>query len=252
MERTSPTAAKGSTARKLMISVICAFAYPVLVWYVWYRVVGYGSATLVLAQIAGVVLAVALVVSLRIGFRRAGLSAAKLPPALAAGASAYATAMGLAVLVQSVGLADLQVMRPQYRLDAFLSSWGLTAFGEELLFAGVIFTLVRQLLEHRPGENRRAWLAVPVVAMLFALWHLPGYTAVGYTDGALIGRLGLNLVSWLVFGTIYLLSGNLWLVVIAHASTDYGITPLITNEPLFGLIFMAVLVLAAWRTKAAG
>ena len=51
-----------------------------------------------------------------------------------------------------------------------MSSWVLTAFGEELLFAGVIFTL----------------------------WHLPGYIVVGHAGGALYGRLGRNLASWLL------------------------------------------------------
>jgi hypothetical protein len=49
-----------------------------------------------------------------------------------------------------------------------------------------------------------------------------------------------------VFGSIYLLSGNLWLVVVAHASTDYGVSPLVTGEPLLGLLFMSVLVAGAW------
>jgi hypothetical protein len=49
-----------------------------------------------------------------------------------------------------------------------------------------------------------------------------------------------------VFGSIYLLSGNLWLVVVAHASTDYGPSPHVTAEPLLGLLFMSVLVAGAW------
>jgi hypothetical protein len=49
-----------------------------------------------------------------------------------------------------------------------------------------------------------------------------------------------------VFGSIYLLIGNLWLIVVAHASTDYGPSPLVTAEPLLGLLFMSVLVAGAW------
>ena len=94
-------------------------------------------------------------------------------------------------------------MRSQYRLDAFVSSWILTAFGEAVLFAGVIFTLGRQLFESGQGRSRNGWVVLVVV--------------VGHGGGALYGRLGRNLASWLV--------------VIAHAATDYGLTPLITNEP---------------------
>ena len=110
-----------------------------------------------------------------------------------------------------------------------MDNWGLTAFGEELLFAGVICTLTVRLFG-REGRRRRRWAAVPLVAVLFALWHLPGYLAIGHAGGALVGRLGLNLASWLVFGT------------------DYGVTPLITNEPVFGLVFMAMLIAGAWLT----
>ena len=53
-------------------------------------------------------------------------------------------------------------------------------------------------------------------------------------------------MSWSVFGAKYPLSGNLRLVVVAHAATDYGVTPHITNEPAFGLAFMATLVAGAW------
>ncbi len=242
----TPQDQAGRAARRLVLSVISAFLFPLIIWLVWYRVAGYRPATVMAAQTALLVLAVGLVLATRLGFRETGLSIAKLPQALAAGAIAYAAVMGLAFVLQLVGLAELQILRTQYRLDAFVSSWALTAFGEELLFAGVIFTLCRRLFESLPGGRRNRWIALVTVAVLFALWHLPGYIVVGHTGGALYGRLGLNLASWLIFGLIYLFSANLWLVVIAHASTDYGLTPLITNEPLLGLLFMGTLVLAAW------
>ena len=97
-------------------------------------------------------------------------------------------------------------MRSQYRLDAFVSSWIITAFGEAVLFAGVIFTLGRQLFESGHGRSRNGWVVLVVV--------------VGHGGGALYGRLGRNLASWLAFGVIYLFSGNLWLVVIACHAPD--------------------------------
>ena len=99
-------------------------------------------------------------------------------------------------------------------------------------------------------RGRRLWLAIGLVAVVFALWHLPGYLAVGYGAAPMAGRLVLNLASWLVFGSIYALSGNLWLVVVAHAATDYGLSPLVTNEPLFGLLFMTILIAGArWSRR---
>ena len=112
-------------------------------------------------------------------------------------------------------------------------------------------------IELSRSDLLRELIAVAAAFLLAILtWYLwypmAGYTPLTVTVAqisvpALAGRLGLNLASWLVFGTVYLLSGNLWLVVLAHAATDYGVTPLITNEPVFGLVFMAILIAGASR-----
>jgi len=44
-----------------------------------------------------------------------------------------------------------------------------------------------------------------------------------------------------------LFSDNLWLVIFAHASTDYAILPAVVNQPVIGLIFMGLLLVYAWR-----
>jgi membrane protease YdiL (CAAX protease family) len=65
----------------------------------------------------------------------------------------------------------------------------------------------------------------------------------------MLGKMGVNFWSWLVFGAIYAISGNLWMAAFAHASTDYGLSPLVTNEPLIGLVFMAFLIYGAYMVK---
>jgi membrane protease YdiL (CAAX protease family) len=139
---------------------------------------------------------------------------------------------------------NLRLFRDAYSLNGFFENWLLTGFGEELLFCGVLFPLTAMKL---PPRNR--WLAVLLVALLFAFWHLPGYMAQGRPFEQVIGRMALNAVSWGIFGTIYAISGNLWLSAFTHASTDYGLTPLVTDEPLMGLTFMAFLVLAVWLVQ---
>lgn len=113
---------------------------------------------------------------------------------------------------------DLPVLRSGYSFYAFASNWILTGFGEEPVFAGVLFNIVPFA---KIGRGR--WLAVVAVAAVFALWHLPGYVAIELRTGGLnVGiawALLLRLLSWGFVGAIYVVSGNLWLTAMAHGST---------------------------------
>lgn len=223
------------------MALAVALGLPVFTWYGWYRWAGYSEATLLAVQLFGLAAAVALVAGFGLGWRRLGLGLRHAGQAVAVGAVAYVVVALIATVLNLAANAGLGVLRPSYDWWPFVNNWFLTAGGEELLFAAVLFTLVRSRL-----PATRGWLAVIIVALLFGLAHLPGYLAIGYDAGGVAGRLSLNVASWLIFGTIYLLSGNLWLVIVAHASTDYGLTPLITQEPLLGLVFMATLVAGSW------
>ncbi len=134
----------------------------------WYRLAGYSGVTLTIAQVVQLVAAAGLVLALRLGWRRIGLGVRELLRALVVGALAYGAVLACAAALNAFAGADLQLWRSDYRLSAFVDNWGLTAFAEELLFAGVIFTLVARRL-----ERRRRWIAVVLVALLFALAHLP-------------------------------------------------------------------------------
>lgn len=87
-------------------------------------------------------------------------------------------------------------------------------------------------------------------AILFAFWHLTGRVAIAIkadlSVGHVVGRLALSAASCLFFGMIYYFSNNIWLVVIAHGSTDYPFLPSVTDQPVIGLIFMSSLVFFAW------
>lgn len=223
------------------LAVAAAVGIAVVTWFVLYPLLGFGTGTRVAAHLSFFVVAIALAGVLRIEPGRLGLGPRQLAWAVAVTAVAYAVVMAGAGLLNGVAGTGFAVVRARYDPVAFFDAWVLTALGEELLFAGVVFIAASRALP----RSRRAW-AVPLTALAFAAMHLPGYLAIGYPIGSVLGRLGLNAVSWGVFGTIYLLSGNLWLVVLAHAATDLGVTPLITNEPAFGLVFMTLLVVGAW------
>lgn len=229
---------------RLAVSVFVTFAIPVVVWFWLYPTFGYGPSTLLVAQALTLIAAAGLVAALRLSVRDLGLDGRSLRDAAVIGLLAYGVLLLLAAGVNALFDADFTLFRSRYQLAALVDNWLLTALPESLLFAGVLFGLVRARL----GANR-AWLAVGLVAAAFALWHLAGYVAIGYGAASIAGRLALNLASWLIFGTIYALSGNLWLVVVAHAATDYGLSPLVTNEPLFGLLFMALLIAGAYRLR---
>ncbi len=233
--------------RWLVASLLLVAVLPFGTWFVLYRIAGYGTGTVLAAQLGGMALAAVLITATRVGWRRIGLSWTHLRDALLVGALAYAVIIAAGAVANVSTGANLTLWRSPFGLWPFVDNWLLTAFGEELGFAGLLYWLIRDRL-----PRHRVWLAVPIVAALFALSHLPGYLAIGHEGGALVGRLGLNVASWLIFGTIYALSGNLWLVVIAHAATDYGLSPLVTNEPLLGLVFMAVLVAGAWLLRRRG
>lgn len=234
-----------SPSRSLWALVV-TFAIPIATWYWLYPGLGYGPGTLLVAQASVLVAAIVLVGATGLRWRDLGLGPRSLLAAVALAAVAYAAIVAVAAALNAALDAGFTLFRGRYEIAGFVDNWLLTAFAEELLFAGVLFRLARRLV-----APRRAWLAVVLVALAFALWHLPGYLAIGYGVGPTLGRLSLNLASWLIFGSIYALSGNLWLVALAHAGTDYGLSPLVTNEPAFGLLFMAILVAGAgWARPA--
>jgi membrane protease YdiL (CAAX protease family) len=227
----------------LIISLLTAFALPVLIWFLWYRVAGYNQNTLLIAQLAIFLGAVVLAAIFSRNIGQMGLSKVNLLRALIILLFTYAIIYASGLLVNYVSGTGVALFRQNYSLRGFLDNWLLTGFGEELLFAGVLFSLISKT---KPGQKR--WWCVLIVALLFALWHLPGYIATGGQIGSILGRLALNAASWIFFGAIYALGGNLWLVAAAHGSTDYPLIPLITDKPVFGLVFMALLVAGAGFT----
>ncbi|MGC9469850.1 MAG: CPBP family glutamic-type intramembrane protease [Anaerolineae bacterium] len=233
---------KGKVA--IWVTIGAAFGVQILTWFVLYPLAGYNDLTLNLALAVTFLLGVGLIYAYRLGWKRVGLGLRRLLTALLAIAASYALVLVVLLILNALG-GSTSIFRGSYTLYAFASNWILTALGEELLFAGALFTLVAARL---PRSKR--WLVVLLVATVFALWHLPGYVAIALRSGGLrpdiVFDLLLRLVSWGFFGTIYALSGNLWLTAFVHASTDYALLPVVVNSPLVGLAFMLLNVGIAW------
>jgi membrane protease YdiL (CAAX protease family) len=81
-------------------------------------------------------------------------------------------------------------------------------FGEETVFRGYLF----ERLGHLFGTSRRAKIAIVfITAALFASLHYPDQGLPGVEQAAVTG---------LVFGGIYALTGQLFMLMVAHAAFD--------------------------------
>lgn len=214
----------------------------ILVWFVLYRVAGYSMTTLTIAQGLTLALGVLFLLVYRLG-GSVGIGLRRLIEGMLGVALAYVVLLGILLLARTLD-PGLVLFRESYSVPALLNNWILTGLAEELVFAGVLLTLLLRL------RTRRIWPLVLVVALLFGLWHLPGAVAVavsrGGMDAGVLGQVAIPVVSWCLFGSVYLLSGNLWLTAFVHASTDYALLPAIVNRPLFGLVFMVISLGIAW------
>ena len=84
----------------------------------------------------------------------------------------------------------------------------VAGFGEETVFRGYLFERLGKLIGARPGAKATILL---VTSALFALAHYPDQGVAGSEQATFTG---------LVFGTIFLVTGQIWIPMIAHAAFD--------------------------------
>ncbi len=84
----------------------------------------------------------------------------------------------------------------------------VAGFGEETVFRGYLFERFRRLLG--PGSWAKASIVL-VSSVAFGLGH--------YADQGLAGAEQATIVG-LVFGTIFAVTGRIWIVMLAHAAFD--------------------------------
>ncbi len=105
----------------------------------------------------------------------------------------------------------------------------VAGFGEETVNRGYLFERGRRLL----GSGPLATTAIVLMtSLLFGLAHYPMQGLAGAEQGLITG---------LVFGTIYALTGRIWTIMIAHAAFD------ITAALLIYLDLETVVAHALWR-----
>jgi uncharacterized protein len=81
-------------------------------------------------------------------------------------------------------------------------------FGEETFFRGFLFAQLRKVI----GRSVAAAIAIVVVTSAwFALAHYPGQGLAGVEQAAVTG---------LVFGTVFAITGRIWMLMVAHAAFD--------------------------------
>lgn len=157
--------------------------------------------------------------------------------------AAYAVFSLLLMLFQRSGSTQLRAGLVGFSLYAWFDNWVLTGFSEELLFRGYLLTSLRQRMMGPGG----AWFAALVSSAGFSLYHLPFSLWLGQTGTALAMDLAMPFISsLLVFVPAYVLSGNLWLAAFLHGVTDYPVVRAIKDQPLWGLVFMALAITLGW------
>ena len=81
-------------------------------------------------------------------------------------------------------------------------------FGEETVFRGFVFERLGKLLGSRTGGKR---LIVLLSAVWFGVVHYPEQGLAGVQQATIFG---------LVFGTIFAITGRIWMLMFAHAAFD--------------------------------
>jgi membrane protease YdiL (CAAX protease family) len=93
-------------------------------------------------------------------------------------------------------------------LPAALWAMLVAGFGEETVFRGYLFERLGKLIGARPGAKAAILL---FTSGLFALAHYPDQGLAGAEQAMCTG---------LVFGTIFIVTGQIWIPMIAHAAYD--------------------------------
>jgi membrane protease YdiL (CAAX protease family) len=81
-------------------------------------------------------------------------------------------------------------------------------WGEETVFRGFLFERLGRLFGHRTGAKTAIVL---ITATVFGMAHYLEQGLPGVQQGVIVG---------LVFGTVYAITGRLWVLMCAHAAFD--------------------------------
>lgn len=111
---------------------------------------------------------------------------------------------------------------------AVLTMIFVAGFGEETVFRGYLFERLGKLLGPSPAAGI---VIVIVTAAMFASLHYFGQGLAGFQQAAITG---------LVFGTVFAVTGRIWMLMCAHAAFDLTAVAIIywnLESPVAHLIF---------------
>lgn len=190
-----------------------------------------------------------------------GLSKRLLRPAVIAAAGVVivlnAVVFGMALLANNEITYGVYAF---YQSDPFNLSWTAIAAGalssylfigpaEELAFRGYLQNKLIALFEFRSVRVRTA-TSIVATGLIFSALHIPVEILIAGTQiPQLVGMLSLLALSGIVFGTIYALTQNLYLVILLHGIGDFwpfvidpgrGIWP---NYVVLLLVYLILVVL---------
>jgi len=120
----------------------------------------------------------------------------------------------------------------------------VNAFGEELLFRGVIFALLMRL---------PAWRGIVLSGVLFGSMHLL-HGFMGDPWSAALGQAAITALAGMMFAAVRYATGSLWLVIVLHVATNlamiYSNVEIAWGEDAFAslqrLANLMQVVLALW------
>jgi membrane protease YdiL (CAAX protease family) len=84
----------------------------------------------------------------------------------------------------------------------------VAGFGEEVLYRGFLFTQLRKVFGHGPATQA---VIISISASLFGLAHYWVQGIPGVEQAVITG---------LVFGTMFVITGQIWIGMFAHAAFD--------------------------------
>ncbi|HEY9594741.1 MAG TPA: CPBP family intramembrane glutamic endopeptidase, partial [Spirochaetia bacterium] len=191
---------------------------------------------IVVSKALGVVVLLVFVFVAGSGPRSAGLHSRSVVPSLLLGAGLTGVALLLGYATEFIA-AVRRGARPAIELAAIDPKTGLmgaagfalflfvgnivNSFAEEGLFRGVFLPLSRRKLA--------PWIALVFSALLFGIWHLPwaikavinqGGAAQADISAALVGNFVPQVLMGVVWGYLYLRTGNLWGSWTSHTLTN--------------------------------
>jgi membrane protease YdiL (CAAX protease family) len=187
----------------------------------------------------------------RLRLRDLGLAREGLVPGMAGAVALWAAWQGSLLVSGLVETGSIGIGPRWTNFDApvaigMLAAMVFVGLNEEVWFRGFLLVQVQQRMV--TGLRVRAGLgfAVALVAtsILFGAVHLWGSS-----DGSPVRALAFHGVNGILFGMLYLLSGNLWFVAAVHGLGNWGLgMPLFQSaaEPAHLLMAVKVALIGSW------